>query len=442
MRLYIKNKFFYPYFTQMGNHWVCRILLLVIMLQVIPMPVKADSLTLTEAFYLAEANFPLLQQKDYNNALAAVNLDKFDINYLPTVTLNGQASYQSEVVSLPFSLPNMESLQLPKERFQFTMDVNQTLYDGGSTQALKQLEKDQNLVNNQQVQVDVHQLKQNVSSVYFATLLSGQQLEILDQNLELLQAKQETLQAAVAGGIALESELLKLEAEVLKLQQQMAQVQLNRQSSLQVLEILIGQPVGDEVVLAMPYPDINRESAAIRPELMLLDLQQQAINSKNLLTSSQYAPKVSAFVQGGVGYPNPLNFFDDELSPFYLVGVRAQWNLWSWNKKEKEVQVNQIQAQQIANRKENLERNIHIALQKQNSEMNKLQELLARDEAIIEKYEKIRKLASVQLDKGVITSSEYLEQVTNETQARLNQQLHKIQLEQAKINYQLEQGNL
>ncbi|MFW5760398.1 MAG: TolC family protein, partial [Cyclobacteriaceae bacterium] len=109
--------------------------------------VKADTLTLTEAIYKAEANFPLLQQKEYNNALAAVNLDKLGINNLPTVSLNGQASYQSEVVSLPFSLPNMESLELPKERFQFTLDVNQTLYDGGSTRALKQLEKDQNLVN-------------------------------------------------------------------------------------------------------------------------------------------------------------------------------------------------------------------------------------------------------------------------------------------------------
>jgi len=441
MQLNLKNKFFYPYITQMGNHWR-KLLWLQVVISFLLTPAKADTLSLAQAFNLAEVNFPLLRQQDYNNALARVNLEKLEINYLPSLHLSGQATYQSEVVSFPFNLPNAEPLQLPKERFQVTLDVNQTLYDGGSTRAMKQLEKDQNLVNNQQVQVDIHQLKQTVSSVYFAALLSAQQKEILLQNLDLLETKSETMQAAVTGGIVLESDLLKLEAEILKLEQQISQVELNRKSSLQVLEILMGKPLDRGIKLEMPRPEIKEADETSRPEITLLDLQQQTLQSKNALTRSQYAPKLSAFVQGGVGYPNPLNFFDDELSPFYLAGVRTQWNLWSWNKSAREIQVNKIQSQQISNRKENLERNISIAMEKQKYEIDKLQQLLQKDAEIINKYKKIRLLTSSQLDQGIITTSEYLEQVNNETQAMLNQQFHEIQLNQSKINYQLEKGTL
>ena len=63
------------------------------------------------------------------------------------------------------------------------------------------------------------------------------------------------------------------------------------------------------------------------------------------------------------------------------------------------------------------------------------------DTEIIQLREKIVRSAEAQMKNGVITSSDYLNEVTQLFEAKINEQTHKVQLELAKANYQIIKGN-
>lgn len=56
--------------------------------------------------------------------------------------------------------------------------------------------------------------------------------------------------------------------------------------------------------------------------------------------------------------------------------------------------------------------------------------------------ENVAKASASQFENGQITATEYLSEKNAETKARLNLQLHKIQLHHARIDYEFTLGNL
>ncbi len=401
----------------------------------------ADTLTLAESYQLAEKNFPILRQQMLYDEAFALRIRNLQTNFLPGLALNGQASYQSEVVELPFSQPNMERLELPHERWQVSLDLNQTIYDGGTTRAHKAVEKDQLQIDQQQVLVDVQQLKKQVNQVYLSVLLAEQSKAILQSTLQLLEEKVKTLQAGVQGGVVLESEVLKVEAEMLRLQQQIRESQEKAKAARTSLGILTGTEITDTQPLAMPADvSIDLQENLYRPELEMFDFQQRKLATHTQLVEAKTLPKVSAFAQGGYGYPNPFNFFDASVSPFYMVGAKVSWNFWNWHSSRREKEVLAVQSEVLQTGKENLERNIQLNLEQQLADITRLQAAITDDEEIVRIQEKIRQLSSAQLDHGVITSTEYVDAVNAEQQARLQLEWHTLQLTQAKINYVTEKG--
>lgn len=439
----MNNEIFYQKFTQMDkirfNFFARTALVIAFFLH--PFISKADTLTLAESHTLAEAHFPILKQKALYDKTFALQWQKLRTNYLPKLSLNGQASYQSEVIELPFSLPNVEALELPHERWQVALDINQTIYDGGVTKASKTVEKDQLQIDQQQVLIDMHQLKQQVNQAYLSIILAELSGEILQSTLDLLQEKMRTMQVSLQGGVILQSEVLKIEAEMLRLQQRMADSKENSRANRTILSILIDTKVDEDTYLKIPDElTFDPEQAIHRPELKLLGLQQQKLVSHTKLLHTRTLPKVSAFAQGGYGYPHPYNFFDASVSPFYMIGARFNWNFWDWSTTRKEKEILAVQSEVLETKKESLERNIQLALERQLADIHRLERIIQDDKAIVGLQEKIRKLSSAQLDQGIITSAEYLDAVNAEQQAELNLQLHQMQLAQARINYLTEKG--
>jgi flagellar hook-associated protein FlgK len=60
---------------------------------------------------------------------------------------------------------------------------------------------------------------------------------------------------------------------------------------------------------------------------------------------------------------------------------------------------------------------------------------LTQDDAIVELQEDVTKSSSSKLDNGIITSSDYLEDLNKEIQAKLNREYHQIQLSQSIAEY-------
>ena len=85
--------------------------------------------------------------------------------------------------------------------------------------------------------------------------------------------------------------------------------------------------------------------------------------------------------------------------------------------------------------------NTRTAMVQQQAEVDKLQQLIASDNAIIELRVKVKEAAKSQLDNGVITANDYLRDVTAEDLARQALISHQLQLLQAQINLKNISGN-
>lgn len=65
---------------------------------------------------------------------------------------------------------------------------------------------------------------------------------------------------------------------------------------------------------------------------------------------------------------------------------------------------------------------------------------MEHDQELVTAQEKIRKLSSIRFDEGIISSSEFLDDVNAEKLARLNMEVHKVLWIKAGINYNTEKG--
>ena len=107
-------------------------------------------------------------------------------------------------------------------------------------------------------------------------------------------------------------------------------------------------------------------------------------------------------------------------------------------KKEKEmVKINQ---RMVDVQKETFLLNTNTQLSQQQSEIDKLNQLIETDRGIIDLRMQVKDAARAQLENGVITANDYLREVNAEDQARQSLITHQIQLLQAEINYQTTLG--
>jgi outer membrane protein TolC len=145
-------------------------------------------------------------------------------------------------------------------------------------------------------------------------------------------------------------------------------------------------------------------------------------------------PKFSGFGKLGYGKPG-LNMLSSTFEPYYFVGVGLKWNIINWNRQKNQKKILDVQQGIVEVQKETFDKNIKIQLKNDLAQVNKYNQLITNDQEIIDLREKIAKTASSQLDNGMITSTQYLDELNKATHARLNLAVHQIRLSLAKINY-------
>ncbi len=407
---------------------------------------QSDTLTLYDCYRQADETYPLARQSDMlvkSNELKIKNLNK---NYLPQLNLNGSASLQSDVTELKLNLPAQFSFikfpEISKDMYKVTVDVNQSIYDGNVTGYQKKLES-YNLQSDQKsLQVELYQLKNQINQAYFSILMLQENEKLLKNNKNQLESKLKEVQSAVSNGAMLASNEDALKAELMNIDQQLIETSNDRITAFQTLSELISSPIGENSKLVLPHVQISSKSFEDnRPELQLYNIQQLKTSVMKNMVNTRWNPKFSAFGQAGYGRPG-LNMLSNDFTPWWLFGARLTWNIWNWNQNKNEKKIYDIQNDIIGTQKETFEKNLRIEAENGLTEIEKLEELLLKDEEIIELRTRITHSASSQLDNGVITSSDYIARLNEETMVELTLELHRIQLVKAKIAYLFTLGKL
>ena len=400
-----------------------------------------DTLSLVEAFELAEENYPLLKNKMLLQEATSLKIENLSQSRLPTIEWKTDATLQSETVEFPDDAIVPIKLELPLFNAKTYLEGQYLIYDGGINSAQKEIERLQLEAEKQSIEVDLNTLKTQINQSFIGVLLSKEQIALLEVTRKDLAIRKQALEAGVRHGVVLESEVDKLLVKELELIAEIEKVESDIKALIAVLEKFVGVELKDELVLVLPNMDnFQLDIGLDRPEQELLRLQKQALLANESLITGVKKPKLGAFVQAGVGYANPLNLFDTSISPYAIGGLSFSWNLFDWGQSDRDRQLLTIQSQMIDNQLETFEHNLSLTDGKFREDISKLEKQLSRDEEIAALQNKILKQLAVQLEHGVITVNDYLLQSNAELRARQQLQLHKTQLIQIKIDYLTKQG--
>lgn len=392
-----------------------------------------DTLRVEQMRALALQTHPLQQKKALAASIAALQLRNIRDHNLPRVQLGAQATWQSDVFNLPIDNPLFQVPEVPKDQYKITADVSQRLWDGGADRyqrRQRELERD---ILVAQTDVDVFQVRETVTGLFFSALLLQESEAILNAAREHLQARLRQAEAAVAGGVALRTNVDQVKIQILQTEQQLAALRADQQTIKELLATWTGRGNTD-FQLQAPAPPLVPPPASLplaRPEYQLFDLQRQNFELGQDMLRLKTQPRVELFAQGGLGRPNPFNFFETGFQPFVLFGLRAVWSPLDWGNRGRERQVLALQAQQLTAQRQALDQRLTAALQKDQAEQRKAAAQLQQDDAIIALQEDIVRRAEAQVQNGIMTTTDYLAQLNLLTQARLTRKTHEMQAWQA-----------
>lgn len=415
-------------------------LLYILVFFIAPAGFSQQVLTLQTCYDLAEENYPLARQTDLLEAKSEKEIQVIKKEKLPKLDLNAQATYQSDVIQFPLELPNTSIEPPNKDQYRASLDVSQLIYNGGRIGANTKLKEAELQTQQQQVAVNLYSLRSRISQSFFNVLLFQEQTKLLVTKMQELEVRLSEINAGVKYGAVLPATAQAFKAEILKLEQQVSEANHDRIKALGSLASLIAIELEPNTTLERPEVHIITKENSKRPEITLFDLQENQLETaKDVISKTNY-PRLSGFAQ--VGYGNPgLNMLDNSFQDFYMVGLKMNWNIFDWGKTKKQKQSIEISKDILATEKETFELNNAIQLQEAKSEIDKLEELLQRDDAIIVLREQVLEAVTSQFQNGAISSSEYITELNNLYEAKIGKEVHQTRLSLAKAHYKLIKGN-
>ena len=399
-----------------------------------------ESLSLQKAYDLAQQNYPMIKQRDLIKQSKDITVDNLGKGFLPQISLSGQATHQSAVTGVDIPVPGISLSSVSKSQYKILADINQLIYDGGTIKEQKNIQQLNEDAEQQKVEVEMYKLKERINQFFLGVMFLDEQLIQVDLIKTDLNTGTKKVEAQVNNGVAFKSNLNVLKAEILKADQRMIELKATRKGLTDVLGLFINQSLPETIQLEKPVVEsVTVMNEIQRPELKLFSTQEKLIGGQLKLIDSKNKPKASMFMQGGYGKPG-LNFLKNEFAFFYTTGLRLNWNFGGLYTKQNEKKLVEINQQSVNVQKDVFLLNTNTQLKQQQSEIEKLQKLIAADNEIIDLRIKVKDAAKAQLENGVITANDYLREVNAEDQSRQSLITHQVQLLQAQINYQTISG--
>ena len=412
---------------------------LVILLTVLSswMYASAEEYTLDGIQQLARANYPAIRQFELIDKIADFSLADASSAWAPQISLSGQATYQSDVVSFPesmtdvFSMLGVDISGLHKDQYKLALNIEQTLWDGGYTKSRKEAVLAEKEVSSKSVEVELYALADKVNQLYFGILVLDEQLRLNDLASGILEDNRKIIRSYIDNGLAKPSDLAKVDAELIANSQQRTRICSSRKAYIQVLSVMTGRELSEEDTFVRPEPVLYSDSPqSNRPELKLYDAMALSIEADRTAVKSMLMPRFSLFAQGLYGYPG-LNMFEDMMEyrwrPNFYVGVRFQWNISAFYTKRKTERRLDASVRQVELQRETFLYGKRIEQVRLNADIEQMREILEDDDRLINIRTSIREASESQLRNGTLLISDLLKDINDEHRARIDKSIHELE---------------
>ena len=405
--------------------------------------VASGPLSIDTCYARAKQYYPLTKQKGLIEKTKEYNISNASKDYLPQLSFNGQATYQSAVTSIPIAihLPG-QTLTIPtltKDQFNVHGEVTQSVYEGGVIAQQKELHKANADILEQSAEVQLYALKDRINQLFFGTLLIDEQLKQNNITEKDIQNSIDKMQASVSAGTSLKSGLNELQAKLLQQQQNKIDLLASRKAYMEMLGQFINRTLDENTLLIVPGI-VSLSDSIRRPELSVFNYQLKNDDVQSKILNANTHPKLQLFFQGGYALPG-LNAFDIDPALYYIGGVRLSWSLGGYYTLKNQQQILSLDKQTIEIQREIFMFNTHLTLHQQNADIQKLQQMISIDGEIVNKLTEVKNSAKAQMDNGLLTTHEYISELDAEDLARQKLLLHRVQLLMDQYNYQNTSGN-
>lgn len=405
-----------------------------------------QNLNIEQCYALARQNYPLIKQYDLIEKSKTYNLAYAAKSYLPQLSLQARASWQTDITEFPDEFNNImdrmgvDGIEFPsKDQYRIVLELYQSIWDGGLTASKQKSIKAQSEIEKQNMEVSLYAVYQQINQLYFGILLLEEQLKQNELFMKELNRNYQRIEKFIDNGLANSSDLNKIKVEILMREQTKSEMTYNRKAYVLMLSLLIGQNINEETRLEKPKSSIDIKEEINRPELKRYDAQLKLNDIQQKATLAKGMPRIGLFAQGA--YANPgLNMFKSGFSPYFMGGISLSWNLsglYTYGDENKNLNIN---ANSIAIQKETFLFNLNQQVSKTNSDIEKAKELMQKDDEIIALREQIKTTSEVKVENGTLSVNDYLQDIVLADMARQNKVLHEMQWLLALYQLNIEKG--
>ncbi len=418
---------------------ICRALLLALAAQT-----ACAQLTLEDCQEMARRNYPVIRQLSLVEQSRDFTVSNASKGNLPQVSLGARAQYQSDATKLLVQVPGIDFKGLSRDQYDVSLNVSQTVYDGGSVSSARELARRQGAVDYEQVRVALHEVRGRVEELFFGILTLDERIKsslLLQDDLRLTLA---SLEGMVRGGTANQGDIDAVKAELVGAMQAEASLRATRKAYGQMLSTFIGKDPDKGETLVKPALDEDAFSAGwgenLRPELDLYGARTLLAGQRMKALDTGVRPHLSLFAQAG--YANPaLNLFKTGWHAYYKVGATLSWNFGGFYTRSNDRHKLSLEMETWMSERDAFLLNTTMQSQMQGGTIESLRRQIELDDELIALRQSIRAQSEAKVAGGTETVNEMLRDINAVSDALLQRNLHELELMQETQKLKTLRGN-
>jgi outer membrane protein TolC len=397
-------------------------------------------LTIETCQQKARDNYPLIRQHSLIDLSEQYTISNIGKAWLPQIAFNAQATWQSDVTHIPVAMPGMPTID--KDQYRATIDVSQTIWDGGAARSQRQIAEAGNEIERQNVEVNLYTLRERINQLFFGILTIDEQLKQLDILEKDLQTSLKLVNSFLQNGIATPSDVDVVQVEILNTSQKRTELTAFRKAYAAMLSAMISEAVDENVQLMKPaeIAVINRQAGISRPEMALFAKQNELFDAQLSSIKARNMPRFSLFVQGGYGKPG-LNMLSNGFEFFAIGGARINWNFSNLYSSKNESGLLANSKNMVGVQQETFVFNTNLQLTQAWQEIQKAKELMQTDDEIINLRHRVKTAGESKYANGVYTVNDLVKDINAENQSRQAKILHEVQYLMSVYGYHVISGN-
>ncbi|WP_426484864.1 TolC family protein [Flavobacterium sp. 2] len=395
---------------------------------------SAQTLTIDQSYQLAVENYPLIKQYELIEKSKEYTISNANKAYLPQVSITAIEGYVFG------DFPTMgNSGNDSKFKFIGLGQVNQVIWDGGTTKTQKKIIEASSNVDKASVEVSLYELRSRVNQLYFGMLLIDEQLKQLEIQNTILSNNIDKVKKLHENGLTYKTDVDEMKVEQLNLNRQKKDFQYTRNGYQTMLSYLIGKNIS-QTKLEKPINSIAFDTLIKRPEQIRFASQRNLVTAQADMQKVNLMPKVGLLGAGVVLAPG-INLGNNKISTVGVAGLSVGWDIKGLYKNSNEKELTKQQLNQIDIQEETFLFNTRFQMNQKTADIERQTAILKDDDDIVKLRQTIREGYQLKYDTGAGPLIDLLNATEKEGNARAEKALHEIQLLMTSYEYQTIKGN-